>query len=99
MLKEKSRMDAIYERDPESAWNIIEGQAVVLDPREGQLCRLNPAASSLWQRLDGEKTLAAVLQELENEYAVNLDILRKDVLNLVERLHEMELIRSVGEKS
>jgi hypothetical protein len=63
---------------PRVAWQVIDGQAVLLDLERGQALGLNATGSFLWPLLEGrsEEQLAG---ELCQEFAVDPDRARQDV--------------------
>lgn len=76
------------------AWQLIEGEAVLLDLTHGRSLGLNETASVIWSLLpdhDDEQ----VAEELVRRFDVPLDRARADVQHLVSRLLE----RGVVEKT
>ncbi len=52
------------------AWRVIEGEAVLVNVRRDEVLHLNPTASFLWSRLDGEKTLMEIAAAMCEEFEV-----------------------------
>ena len=78
-------------RDSVSAADTDYGMAL-LDEDSGQYWNLNPtAALALRTLLDGGTTAQAV-QELTEQYAVDRDIAKRDVEDLVGELHSAGLV-------
>ncbi len=72
---------------PRVAWQVVDGQAVLVDLDQGRALALNAAGSLLWSRLEGrsEPELVAALQE---EFEVDAQRAAADVrefLALLER--------------
>ena len=71
---------------PYTTSETVDDQAVIINLNEGIYISLNETGSFLWQRLDGERTLADIAQELADAYDVPLSVTRSDVLALAQEL-------------
>lgn len=68
-------------------------EAVLLIP-EGALNLQGPAREIL-SHLDGKRSVAAIVGELHKQYSdVDSDIMRQDVLSLLERMEQRGVVRS-----
>ena len=76
---------------PRVAWQVIDGQAVLMDLDKGLALGLNRTGSFLWPRLEGrrEEDLAA---ELSAAYAVEPDRAREDVRSFLDLLRQRGLL-------
>lgn len=68
------------QRRPEIAWRVIEGEAVVVDPKQGAVFPLNPVATRLWELAEGSRTVADMIGLLEQEFDAPREILEKDAV-------------------
>lgn len=55
---------------PNVAWQIVDGEAIVVDLASGTTIGLNPAGTLLWSRIDGDRNLDALAAELAASFAV-----------------------------
>ena len=53
---------------------------------------LNPLADFIWQRLDGERTMAEILAAIVDDFAVEPEQARADLAELIGQLKEKGLI-------
>ena len=51
---------------PDIVWRLLENNAVLVSPREGEVRVLNPVRTAIWQRLLQEEALPEI-EKLENE--------------------------------
>ena len=64
----------------------IEGELVIvplaagLGDADDALCALNASGKAIWQRLDGRRTLGAVVAELGEQFQAPRDVIEPDVL-------------------
>lgn len=55
---------------PNVAWQIVDGEAIVVDLASGRTIGLNPAGTLLWSRVDGQRDLDALAAELAATFAL-----------------------------
>lgn len=65
---------------------------VLIDPYRRTLVRLNPVAQEVWQLLDGNHSVASIVDIMKNEFEVDAKILKKDVIGLLKDLIRREII-------
>ena len=91
--------ETMYER----ARNLMEAELgdelVALDVQDGQCFGFSAAAASVWQLLDTPKSMAALVEALTAQYAVDTDACRADVAELLESMRDMGLIRRSSSSS
>jgi hypothetical protein len=81
-----------YGRLPSVRWRVIEGRVVLIDANEGELLHLNEVGSRVWGLLDGTRSVAELVDELQAGFDVSSLRLARDVRKFVRKLHRMELI-------
>lgn len=82
-------------RVPDVVSRLIDGEAVLVHPRQGKIRVLNPVGARLWDLVDGRATVQTLARVLVAEYDVDLaraqgdtlaffgDLVRRGVLTLV----------------
>jgi len=76
----------------------IEGELIIvplvsgIGDMEDDLFTLNETGRAIWDRLDGQKRLKDVVQELSTEFEAPSREIEKDVLGLVEELLQRKLL-------
>lgn len=58
----------------------------------GSTWRLNRLGAAVWQQLDRGADIEAIVSELQQEYSVEVETLRRDVLALVSALWDHGLL-------
>ncbi len=76
---------------PQVAWQIVEGEAIVVDLDSGLTIGLNPTGTFIWSQLQGrsESEIAAATAK---EFEVEPDGAMADVHDFVEELRRRRLI-------
>jgi hypothetical protein len=78
---------------PRVAWQVLDGQAVLIDLERGVALGLNQAASFLWPRLDGRDE-DALAEALASEFDVGPERARADVAAFVSWLRSRGFLES-----
>ena len=94
-------MAAKYKKKDNIAGRSIAGESFLI-PVCGQpadmenIFVLNPLADFIWQRLDGQQTLAMTLEAIVRDFAVTGDQARSDMTDFIGQLLENGLIEEVA---
>lgn len=70
----------------------IEDETVILDRQRNLVHELNETASYVWQRCDGEHSVAAIARDLVQAFDVEPETAKKDVAHVVQELDEVGLV-------
>jgi hypothetical protein len=72
--------------------NEVDGESVLLDLRSECYFGLDDVGTQVWKRLTGSGTIQAACESLLAEYEVDSELLRRDLMALVENLKEHGLV-------
>ena len=77
----------------------IDGEIVALNMAKGTYLHLNSSGSFIFSQLQDEarKSLAMLVREVRDEYAVEETLCRQEVGDFVARCIELDLLRASGE--
>jgi hypothetical protein len=73
-------------RDEKVASVELDGEAVLYSDRSGELCILDPFATTLWWWFDGSTSVRDLADELATTYAEDRSVIERDLLDLVKHL-------------
>ena len=73
-------------KNPDVVWRDLEGEGVLLNPVDGKYFGLNPVGLSVWNKMEGGRTLDEIVALLLEEYEVERPELERDVVELTGRL-------------
>ena len=76
---------------PRLAWQVVDGETVVVDVEEGRMLGLDGVAACLWPLLES-CDVAQLAEEVVRRFDVDLATARRDVAAFVEELRERRLI-------
>jgi len=71
---------------------IIDGETVILNREAGELHRLNPTASFIFECCDGSSSVDAIIARLASAYDVDLMTGQKDVSETLLKLESLNLL-------
>lgn len=92
-------LEARYERDPNVVTREIAGERILVPIRKqaadmAAIYVLNETGARIWSLLDGRRSLADIGEILVQEYSVESDTVRSDIVEVVEQLRELGMLRS-----
>ena len=93
--------DAVYRPSDDLVVREIDGRTIIvpigtgIGDLEDDLYALNDTARVVWTKLDGTRTLAAVVDELAHEYSAPANEIDADVAGLLEELLKRRMVVSV----
>jgi hypothetical protein len=106
-MKTKIDMNSIYAPSEDIVAREIEGELIIvplasgIGDQEDELYTLNETGRAIWDKLDGAKSLGALVQELAAEFNAPPDQIRKDAFGLLEELVKRKIVverRDAGPK-
>lgn len=86
------RFDRVPRRGPDVIWQFMEDGVVLVLPEEGELRVLNEVGTTIWQLIDGQRTLQHIADELVSKYEVSPGEARKDLRAFIDQLEAGQLI-------
>jgi coenzyme PQQ biosynthesis protein PqqD len=82
-----------FRKNDQIIFKEIDSTPTLVDPYRRTLVKLNPTALAIWQLLDGEHSVTAILETLHAEFDVNAEKLQKDVRGFLSDLARREMIQ------
>ncbi len=81
-----------YRKNGQIISRMIDGVPVLVDPYRRTFLKLNPVASRIWELLDGERTVAGVIEALGSEFDADAATIEKDTRAFLKELFRREMI-------
>ena len=73
-------------------WRELDGEAILLNPKEGCSYNLNNVGTFIWKMLDGEHSIDEIAKAICECYEVEQDQALQDMRQLLNELRENNLI-------
>ncbi len=78
---------------PEALVSVIAGESVILNTKNEQYYGLDEVGTGMWAKLTTSDSIQAAYEALLNEYEVDEELLRQDLIDLIEKLQAQGLIK------
>ena len=67
-------------QNPKTAYRILEGEAVIVDPSSSMLYSLNPIATLIWEESSQGTTMEEIVNRVMDEFEVERTVAERDCL-------------------
>ena len=90
--------ESILARSEDIVPREIEGELIIvpiasgIGDMEDELYTLNETGRSIWERIDGKRSIRDIAADLSVEYSAPLDIITRDVLGLAGELVKRKIL-------
>jgi len=84
-------------KSPSTAYQIFDGEAVIIVPSEQMVNVLNPVGSRIWDLADGRKSIGQIAEMLAQEFDVSYETALKDAIEFTGDLAEKKMMGFTGE--
>ena len=92
----RASMDSMrIRRSDDAVWRVIDGEVVLLIPEEATIHALTGCGSRIWELIEGETTVNAIVDRICAEYDVDAEKAVSEVTEYIERLISMDLVEGV----
>ena len=71
----------------------FEGEAIVLNPKEGSFYKLNEVGTVIFQNANGKTSVKKIVEKICKEFDVKKDKAEKDTLKFVKDLEKKKFIK------
>jgi hypothetical protein len=75
---------------------LIDGEGVMLDRRAGLIHHLNHTARYIWDRCDGQFTVAEIADQLAMTFDVDASTAARDVATTISQFHRVGFLEACG---
>ena len=79
-------------QNPQTAWRVYDGEAVILCPDDSTLNTLNAVGTLIWERADGQTPVSAIVARICDEFEVAPEAAERDANAFIEQLCQRGLL-------
>jgi hypothetical protein len=87
-------MESAFHKNKNTAYRILDGEALVVNFSNSSFYVLNPVGTFIWDRCDGQQTMAKIAAALAEKYEVTPEEAITDCRQFIEELLEEGLLCS-----
>ncbi|TMQ28222.1 MAG: PqqD family protein [Candidatus Rokuibacteriota bacterium] len=84
--------DRYVVRNPETAWRVYDGQAVILLAGDSTLNTLNAVGTYIWREADGTTPVSAIVARVCEEFEVEPAQAERDSADFIDKLCQRGLL-------
>ncbi len=85
-------LDSVLRKNPNAAYRLFDGQATIVLPDRSEVNVLNELGSLVWERIDGARTVGQIVEAVLQEYEVEPQAAREDILEFIGALHDHGMV-------
>jgi hypothetical protein len=85
-------LNTVLTKTPDAAYRIYDGQATIILPARAEVKVLNELGSIVWDAIDGQRTLGAILDRLVQDFDISRDQAQDDLFAFLTELHEHGMV-------
>jgi hypothetical protein len=82
----------VVKNNEKTAYRIINGEAVVVNLKDSTFHTLNPVATFIWEKADGQIKTKQIIEEICQEFEVDWDTAERDCLEFLGELVNKGLV-------
>lgn len=84
-----------YRQNPVIAWREIDSEAVLVDPRDGQIRVLNRTASVVWNFCGEAQTLDDIAEHISGKFEITTNEAQEDIDDFIKDCLSRDLMQIV----
>ena len=79
-------------RNPQTAWRVYDGEAVILLAEDSTLNTLNAVGTLIWEASDGETPVSAIVARICGQFDVEREQAQQDATAFIDKLCQRTLL-------
>ena len=83
-------------RAPNASFEVVAGEAILIDINSGTYFSLNKVGTEFWQALDGKQTIADHARSIADQYSVDQAMVVGDLLEIAQAMAADNLVEAVN---
>ncbi len=88
----KIQPDTILSRSEHASYEVVAGEAILIDPNSGTYFSLNAVGTQFWERIDGAQTIQQHADVIAEKYSVAVSQVVTDLVELADSMASNELV-------
>jgi hypothetical protein len=84
--------DRYLTQNPQTAWRVYDGEAVIICPDDSTLSTLNAVGTLIWEAADGKTPESAIVARISEEFDVEPERAERDAAAFIEKLCQRGLL-------
>lgn len=89
-------IDDKFIRNNDIAWRTIDGEALVVNPKDSLIYPLNDVGTRIWELFDGKRRVSDIASIICEEFEADAKAMQDDVMNFIEDLSKAGLVNGAS---
>jgi len=89
-------MSDLYEKIPQMVdfitSRVLDDEVALMNLKTLRTYSLNSTAAAVWEKIDGKNSIDEIIKSISNDYGMEIDNCKEDILELIIDLSEEKLI-------
>jgi hypothetical protein len=85
---------SIVARSPHAVSRVVDGEAVIVEPKNGLVNVVNQVGSRIWELLDGQRSVSELTRIVSKEFDADYETILKDALDFLSDLESKGLVHN-----
>ena len=85
-------LNAKVVKNEKTAYRVIESEGLIMNPADSTLHATNKTGTFIWEALKTTRVVSELLEDVIQEFDIEEDQARKDLISFLEELSEKKLI-------
>lgn len=81
-----------FRKAKDAAWRVVDGEAVIVSPKDSNVTILNETGTFIWKLIDGSFGIEQIATALAEEFEVPPEQANKDVNEFIEDMVNKKLV-------
>jgi hypothetical protein len=88
-------LEGKFIRNDDIAWRNIDGEVLVVNPKDSLIYPLNDVGTRIWELLDGKSAVSDIVSIICEEYDADEMAIQNDIIDFLEDLLKAGLVNGI----
>lgn len=79
-------LNRLIKRNENVAWRVIDGETLIVNPKDSLIYPLNIVATRVWELINGENSCSDIIAIIDEEFEGEKTGLQQDILSFIDDL-------------
>ena len=89
-------MDDKVMRNYETAYRNIDGEGLIMNPKDSMLHSLNETACAIWEFISEKRKISDIVEIVMGEFDIGRKTAEKDVLECIKTFQQQDLVKIIS---
>lgn len=86
------KLTSIPVHNQEVYYHKVENKGLLIHGQKGKVRTVNSVGDFIWNLMDGQKSVAQIIDQVKSEFTYQVDTIKSDVIHYLQELSDRSLI-------